>query len=63
MKNDDTSWFDCTFVRETELAMLLEIEGEELWIPKSQIGASKKKDGKPIRVELTDWIARQKGLL
>ena len=46
-------WFTVRRVRETGAAYLLEFEdGDEHWIPKSQIGA-RKFDGDEGRVELT----------
>ena len=62
MVNDETVWFDVEEVRETEKAYLFNIEGDEMWVPKSQVRGRKKDDGKIVRVELTSWIASQKGL-
>lgn len=46
---------------ETDLAVLVETEdGEEVWIPFSQISAIHRGEG---LVVMTRWIARQKGLL
>lgn len=60
----ETIWFDVVDTgRSTEKAMLLEIEGKELWIPRSQLRARKKdKDGQVVRAELTRWFATKTGL-
>jgi hypothetical protein len=55
----------CVRVRETEKAILvIEPEsGEEIWLPLSQIKAmhfDKKGNG---YVEITEWIAKKKGLM
>lgn len=52
-------------VRETDAAFLLRIEDEEHWIPKSQIAdASDYAMGDvDCSMSLTEFIARQKGLL
>lgn len=46
---------------ETEKAILVTIENEEYWIPKSQCGEYPE-EGWFGTIEITDWIARQKGL-
>lgn len=60
-------WFDVEQKRETDSAYLFDFieEGEEFWIPKSQVGAylTDDDDEKIVRVELTHWIAKQKGLV
>lgn len=58
---------DATVIRETELAVLVEVDGEEVWIPDSQIdddseiyvGAGEGTEGVLV---VNDWIAKQKGL-
>lgn len=62
MSKPETVWYDVSELSETDLAYFFEIEGDEMWIPKSQLKARKKEDGKIVRVELTTWIAEQKGL-
>jgi hypothetical protein len=54
-----------TVSKETEAALLVNIEGEEMWIPKSQIDDDSevyKKDTEGTLV-ITEWIAKQKGLI
>lgn len=54
-----------TVSKETESALLVNIEGEEIWIPKSQIDDDSevyKKDTEGTLV-ITEWIAKQKGLV
>lgn len=61
--------FDAKYLHETEKAILVEIEGQQLWIPLSQIDASSEicdgcgmKRGEAGTIVMTAWIARQKGL-
>lgn len=62
--NDDIVWFDVVQERESEGAFLFVVEGEEMWIPKSQVRARRKDPaGKIVRCEFTRWIADKKGLL
>lgn len=49
-------------LRETDQAVLYDTDEGEVWLPKSQIGAHKDEDGKHTRLEITEWIAEQKGL-
>lgn len=66
---DDEEVFECEArcKRETPKALLCEIEGDEYWIPKSQIhddsevyDAGENREGVLI---VSEWIAKQKGLL
>jgi hypothetical protein len=43
---------------ETLLAYLLIVDGEEIWIPKSQIIAIDKRD---MQAEISLWLAEKKG--
>jgi hypothetical protein len=56
-----------TVLRRSEKAVLLEIEGEKLWIPFSQVEreclAGIPEDGAEWTVSMTEWIATQKGLI
>jgi len=54
-----------TVKRDTEKALLVVIEGEEFWIPKSQIDDDSevyKADTEGTLV-ITEWIAKEKGLI
>jgi hypothetical protein len=62
----DTIWFDVVEIAKTDKAYLFEFDGidEQLWIPKSQCGGRRKdEDGEVVRVELSKWIAKEKGLV
>jgi hypothetical protein len=50
---------------ETEKALLCIIEGEQMWIPKSQITDDSEvwKQGDEGTLVITEWLAEQKGLL
>lgn len=74
---DKYIWIDVVGpIRETDKAMLFETEQGEIWIPKSHMGAHKESDGPTwgvvatpsetthwSRLEVTRWIAEQKGLV
>lgn len=51
-------------IKETNLAFLLLIDGEELWMPKNQVADSEdyKEGDKELTISITEWIAKQKGL-
>ena len=55
---------DVTVVRETDLALLCDIEGEEHWIPKSQIHDDSEvyEDDTEGDLVISAWLAKQKGL-
>lgn len=51
-------------IKETELALLCEIDGDEVWIPKSQIDEKDSEvleEGDEGTVVVTNWWARQNG--
>jgi hypothetical protein len=51
-------------IRQTEKAALCEIDGEEVWLPWSQIdeGSDIKKDGDSGTVYIPRWLAEDKDL-
>lgn len=62
-----SSWVhleDCTIKRMTGSAFLIEYDGEEFWIPKSQIDDPDRLDtyDTGVTVSITEWIAKQKGI-
>jgi hypothetical protein len=50
--------------QETDAAFLLDIDGEEIWVPKSQVADARDyvKGDENVSMSITEWIARQKGL-
>lgn len=50
--------------RETDKALCLQVDGEEVWIPLTQIhdADSLKAGDEDVTVAVTEWIAEQKGL-
>lgn len=51
------------FLQETEDAILLGIDGDAVWLPKSQIEYDKDHErGEYMEVEVPDWLCEQKGL-
>lgn len=61
MKHNQEVEIECRFLRETDNAVLIEVEGEEHWIPLSQVSEMHK--GKAGKIVMTQWIANQKGLI
>jgi len=63
----ETHWIKGKILRETDKAILFEHEsGEQVWLPLSQIEDFEDADWQqrqPTSIEVTDWIARQKGLV
>lgn len=59
------TFFDVTVEQETEKALLCNIEGEEIWIPKSQIDDDSEvyEMGTTGDLVVSRWIATQKGLV
>lgn len=55
---------ECRIVRETDAAFLIEHDGEEHWIPKSQIADPDTYEAgdEDVTVSVTEWIAKQKGI-
>lgn len=53
----------CTFIRETEKAVLINTHEEELWIPLSQIKEMHKSPSGTGTIVMTAWIAKQKHLI
>lgn len=51
-------------LRETDAAFLLEIDGDEFWIPKSQVAnpSDYEMGDKECSMSVTEFIAREKGL-
>lgn len=52
---------ECRFLRETENAVLIEVEDEQVWIPLSQVSEMHK--GSRGSIVMSQWIANQKGLI
>jgi hypothetical protein len=61
---DDVRLEDVRCLRATEKAILCEIEGDEVWIPQSQVTEDSEvwKPGQEGTLVITRWIARQKDL-
>lgn len=51
-------------VAESDKALLLRIDGEEHWVPLSQIADPDdyQKGDEDVEIAVTEWIANQKGL-
>ena len=54
---------DVDIKHETDNAVLIECDGEEYWIPFSQVEEmTKGANGRESSITITQWIADQKGL-
>lgn len=58
---------DVRCIRASEMALLVEINGEEVWIPKSQVDEDSEVFDDDANAEgvlvVSEWIAIQKGLV
>ena len=63
--SEPVSFDDVRCLCETPKAILVEIDGEEVWIPQSQITDDSEvwKEGDEGTLVITEWIAKQKRLL
>lgn len=59
------SFEGCEAVRETADALLVNIEGTEVWIPKSHVDDDSEvyAKGHEGRLVISEWIAMEKGLI
>lgn len=66
MGRNDVHYFDDVLaLRETEKGLLVQYEGEEFWVPKSQISSDSEvseKDDQGV-LAIPEWLAEEKGLL
>ncbi len=65
MIRDDTFTTDEVIVKKTTpKALLVEIDGEEYWLPKSQLGKATdvENEGDIGTIEIPKWLAEEKGL-
>lgn len=55
---------DCTVKKVTERAMLIEYDGNDVWLPLSQVSeAEQYEEGdEGITISVTEFIAREKGI-
>lgn len=69
MRDDESTvtFEDVTCKKATEKALLCDIDGEEVWIPLSQVHDDSEvfDDAKNAmgKLVVTEWIAKQKGLV
>lgn len=60
------SFTGCTALKGTQNALLIQTsDGEQVWIPRSQIGENSDvtEEGDNGELEITEWIATEKGLV
>lgn len=65
-KNNATQYIDgCKALKETDKGLLVEYEGEEIWIPKSQITEDSEvtEEGDEGILAIPEWLAEEKGML
>lgn len=65
MKEKDAHTLKCRSTRETENAILIELDdGTSTWIPFSQVDRIvREPNGIDIEITISRWIAKQKGLI
>lgn len=50
-------------VAETDGAVLVELDGEQVWVPRSQIDGGEVLESECIEIDVTEWFASKKGWL
>jgi hypothetical protein len=52
-------------IKETAMALLCEIDGKQVWIPKSQIDDDSEvwEEGQSGELIINEWLAKEKGLI
>jgi len=65
MDRNSVEFSDVKAIAETEVALLCEVDGEEVWLPKSQVQDESEvwQKGDEGTLVVSEWIAKQKGLL
>ena len=65
MSREVIAFDDCEALKETDAALLVTIEGEEVWVPKSQIDGSSdiQETDDTGTLVLNEWWAIEKGLV
>ena len=60
-----TASFEAKCTKETAAAIFVEVDGEEMWIPKSQVDDDSEVygAGHEGKLVITEWIAKQKGIV
>lgn len=48
---------------ETDLAILVDVNDEKVWLPKSKIEYDDFDIGEEIEIEIPEWLADEKGLI
>ena len=61
MSNDKYVNLEVTILNETQKAYNVKLNGQELWMPKSQIRVQSK-EGDKASIQATEWIMKAKGL-
>ncbi len=67
MSNDDMEHFDAIFLRATAAGVLVNIEGEDIWLPRLKCEFEPPPDcmeeGDDCEVGVPQWLAKKEGLL
>lgn len=62
-KAEEIFSIEATILAHTQKAVKIEVHGEELWIPRSQLFDDEElPESGEARVKMTAWIAKEKGL-
>lgn len=62
-KSEEVFSIEAFVLRHTEKAVLIDYDGERIWLPRSQLIDDEElpQEG-AARVKMTEWIAKEKGL-
>lgn len=61
--NDPVHEIACTFLAESEKAILINTHEENMWIPLSQVKEIHRSSNNEGTIVMTAWIAKKKGLI
>ena len=54
---------ECEIITETDKAILIDVNGERIWIPLTQVEEIYRAKRGPDSITMTAWIAKMKGLI
>jgi hypothetical protein len=64
MGRDDLLDFSGEFMAASDSAILVDVEGEEVWLPKSVVGDfDDAEPGDTIDLKIPEWLAEDRGLI
>ncbi len=65
MRPTETLTLEGTVLDTTALAVLIDVDGDEIWLPRSRVtfDPAKPDEGDTIRAIVPEWLAKNEGLI